>query len=237
MIPWLSSCKEFFFPSFCLGCGCQLANGKLPLFCQDCLRSVDYIFSPLCSCCGKPFLQGDDHLCGQCLKKTFYFDSARSLAVYKKPVSTLIHDLKFSGSLNGLGSIKSLVAGSFFCSSMKEPDYIFPIPLHAKRLKARGFNQAVMLAHCFFPFWKERIKSGLLIRHGDTAPQALLSKQERRQNVVGVFRLTQPEFIRGKRIILIDDVYTTGSTVNQCARVLRQAGASSIEVFTLARAV
>lgn len=116
-------------------------------------------------------------------------------------------------------------------------DVILPVPLHLKRLRWRGFNQSLLLAQAIGQKEKIAVEPFLLERTRSTAPQTQLSEKERKDNVRGAFRVSNPDRLQGTRILLIDDVYTSGATVNECARVLRHSGATDIDVFTLARAV
>jgi len=118
---------------------------------------------------------------------------------------------------------------------LPEPDLILPVPLHPKRLRARGFNQALVLCRKFFPKSKKRIDPHVLERHQWTRPQTGLNGKDRRRNVKNVFRVKKAEKIKNKKILLVDDVFTTGATVNECARILLKSKAVDVEVFTFAR--
>ena len=118
-----------------------------------------------------------------------------------------------------------------------EPDLILPVPLHLNRLRERGFNQALVIARGCFPQWNSKIETGLLLRLRSTSPQSLLAGKERRGNLKKVFSLADVSKVAGKRVLLVDDVFTTGSTVNECSKVLHSAGVARIEVFTLARSL
>lgn len=230
--------KELLFPARCLGCDQQLPLGwQLPIFCPSCLDEISLIRSPLCPNCGLPLNSGLDHFCGDCLKKTFAFDLARAAVAYQGPITPLILSLKFGGQLTGLSTMAHLASASAGFADLSEPDLILPVPLHPQRLRERGFNQALVLGRSCFPARRKKIHAGLLIRKRATPPQTQLSGKERRKNLTQAFSITQPDMIRGKTILVIDDVFTTGSTVDECAKVLRRAGAKRIEVFTLARAI
>jgi ComF family protein len=229
--------KDLLFPPHCLGCRQRLDSSQPPLFCDDCGANLAFIRSPLCLCCGVPFVSGSDHLCGDCLTENHAFDMARALLSYRPPASDLIRSLKFNGNLAGISTLKELITHEKLLDSYAEPEIILPVPLHPSRLRERGFNQALVIAQGCLPNWKEKIETGLLLRHRPTTPQSGLSGKERRRNLKNVFSLAGPEKVAGARILLVDDVYTTGSTVNECSRVLRGAGAKRIEVFTLARSL
>lgn len=111
---------------------------------------------------------------------------------------------------------------------------IVPVPLHPSRLQERGFNQALLLAWAFFPK-DQRVISNLLIRSRSTAPQTGFSGAARRTNLKNAFTVVKPYRLTGKKVLLVDDVFTTGTTVNECARVLKKAGAAEVMVLTLAR--
>ncbi len=115
------------------------------------------------------------------------------------------------------------------------PDIIMPVPLHPKRLRYRGFNQSLVLAHIFYKEQKEKIDCHNLIRIKNTRAQTTLKGDERRLNVINAFSLNNSEKVKDKQIVIIDDVFTTGTTVNECSRILLKAGAADVHVLTLAR--
>ena len=237
MSHFFDSLKELLFPAHCLECGCRLPCWDLPLFCPDCLAGLDFIGSPRCRACGLPFQCGQDHLCGKCLTKPYAFDLARAAFHYRMPVISCISSLKFNGALTGVSTLANLARSSSGYRDMQKPDLILPVPLHNKRLRTRGFNQAIILAKACFPELKTCISTSLLFRNRPTPPQTNLSGSQRRKNLSGAFSVRHPELLQGKHILLFDDVFTTGSTVHECAKVLRKTGVKRIEVFTLARAV
>jgi len=230
------ACKELIFPAYCLECGRQLPCWELPLFCDDCLARVSFIGSPVCVCCGIPFNSGNDHLCGQCLTSPYSFQLARAAVLYREPVASLISSLKFKRDLTVLSTLASLVTTSAGFRMLSRPDIILPVPLHRERLRKRSFNQALLLAKAIFPENKSKIMPSLLVRYRVTAPQTGLSGTQRRRNLSKAFSVKQSQMVQGQNILLVDDVFTTGSTVNECARILCQSGAKKVEVLTLARA-
>ena len=237
MTSYFEALKDLLFPSLCLGCELRLESSRPPLFCPRCLAKLAFIRSPCCLGCGVPFATGDDHLCGDCLAGHYAFDCARSLFRYQPPIATIIRSLKFGGHLTGVSTLGALTARSDCMGIFNEPDLILPVPLHLSRLRERGFNQALVIARGCFPQWKPKIKIDLLFRLRATLSQSLLSGKERRANLKKVFSLTKASSVAGKKVLLVDDVFTTGSTVDECSRVLRSAGAARIEVFTLARSL
>lgn len=234
---YFEALKDLLFPPLCLSCARPLDSSRPPLFCFDCLDALAFIHSPCCSCCGLPFVTGVDHLCGSCLSDHYAFDFARSLLFFQPPISAIIHALKFGGQLTALASLGALAAQSNLMTLFSEPDLVLPVPLHPNRLRERGFNQALIIAKSCFPQWKQKIEVKLLLRRRTTTSQSLLTGRERRINLKNVFALNDPSRVAGKRVLLIDDVFTTGSTVDECSKTLRAAGGARIEVFTLARSL
>lgn len=227
--------KDLLFPPHCLGCGQGLASARPPLLCPQCDAGLTVLRSPLCIRCGRPFVSGADHLCGDCLSDRHAFDLARSLLGYRPPASDLILSLKFTGNLGGLATLRALIERERFLAAFCEPDIVLPVPLHVNRLRERGFNQALVVARGCLPAWAKKIVPDLLLRHRKTVPQSLLSGKSRRGNLGNAFSLANPGSVAGAKILLVDDVYTTGSTVNECSKTLRAAGAQRIEVLTVAR--
>lgn len=235
MKAFLASCQELVFPSSCLACRRRLSWRRQPLFCKDCREQITPVAQPRCECCGAPFAAGANHLCGPCLKQHFAFDLARSALIYQPPITHLISALKYQGRLTGLSSLAALARASEGFRDLSVPDLILPVPLHQNRLRERGFNQALLLARACFPEHRALINTGVLQRHRQTPPQTTLSGTFRRRNLIGSFSLIQPHMVNNRKILLVDDVFTTGSTVHECARIIREGGAVGVEVFTLAR--
>jgi ComF family protein len=234
MRPLLAPLAELLFPARCLGCGKQLGSSRPPLLCKDCQTGIAIISPPFCPSCGAP---SATRFCRYCQQHPFAFDRARSVVVYQEPVRSLIHQLKFNGSLAGLSSFAALAEEADNAAFFQEPDLLLPVPLHIRRLRWRGFNQSLFLAKACFPAWKEKIQPDLLQRHRATVPQTQLDGADRRSNLADAFSLQEPQAVKNKRILLVDDVFTTGSTLHECAKTLRQAGAAEIAAFTVARTV
>ena len=215
--------------------------GLQALLCEHCRQQVVFIESPLCSICGRMFAgrESADHLCGDCIRQTRSFDCARSALIYTPGFRKVVHQYKYRGRLQlaaPLGDILLATFLRFFCSG--DMDLILPVPLHRDRFRQRGFNQA----HRLMVNWKQ-VDSALaptprlLVKTRATPPQAGLGKSQRRRNIRGSFDVRRPAAVRSRRILLVDDVYTTGATADECARVLLSCGAERVDVLTLARAV
>ncbi len=193
-----------------------------------------------CAGCGL-FLRGNAALpetlyCGLCLQGAFVFEQARSFGRYEGVLRNLIHHLKYDGFRplarplgNHLASaVQRLDAASF--------DLVLPVPLHSKRQRRRGFNQAALLAAELSKACGYRMGAADCVRVRDTRPQMGLRAAERQRNVAGAFEVPRPERLHSRRLLLVDDVITTGATVNACAQTLLDAGAGRVSVVTLARA-
>ena len=216
--------------------------------CPSCGERFQPIISPLCTHCGQPFVSrhGPDHVCGSCQRQPFRFQKARSAGLYQDVLRTLIHHYKYHGRVQLAGPLGGLLWQVFVAHwEPRQIDYIVPVPLHKKRLRGRGFNQA----HLLVQSWPQltgareagiergRIAAHLLERCRATAPQTGLNRHQREANVRQAFRLTRKQHVRGRHFLLVDDVLTTGATADACARILLASGAASVQVLTLARAV
>lgn len=191
---------------------------------------------PLCQCCGVEFNGvGDSHYCGPCLASPPHFSRARAIFRYDEGSAKLVHAFKYGGKTVGRATFCALANEAGPLAELSPPELIIPVPLHAKRLKSRGFNQALVLARILFPGPRPRIAPQLLVRTRWTEPQTTLSGRERRQNLDGAFAVRQAERICGRQVLLVDDVFTTGTTLNECAKVLKAHGAARVEALTLAR--
>jgi len=162
---------------------------------------------------------------------------ARAVLQYNDDVATLVHSFKYAGKTYCHSTFAGLKARSLPAEDLATPEIIIPVPLHRQRLRERGFNQAVVLAALFFPDDKQRIDVDVLIRTRWTPPQTGLSGKDRRQNLKNAFDVQKPEQVKGKSVLLIDDVLTTGTTINECAKTLKKYGAIDVQALTLARVV
>jgi ComF family protein len=232
--------KDICFPPVCLMCNTGLAtvSGRRDIFlCHACLAQVTLLHEPLCRWCGKVFpdAAGTNHLCSVCLKQGWHFTRARSVILYQGAMADVIRSFKYGDNRAALAVFAALKETLPHLRAMREPGLILPVPLHRERLQQRGFNQALILARTFFPDLKSRIETTALVRTRRTAAQTGLSGAARRKNIQGAFKAVEAK-VAGRRILLIDDVFTTGTTVNECAQVLCRAGAREVQVLTLARA-
>jgi ComF family protein len=225
---------EFFLPRLCLFCEAAVGETAAVAVCPECEALITWVESPLCSRCGKMFAGpgGGDRVCGDCQTDPPPFAQARAAAIYDGPVATAITRFKFSRKMAFLPVMQHWLKRPLCLELLNGADLLVPVPLHPKRIKRRGFNQALLLAQGFpgAPVAREAV-----VRTRHTAPQVGLNPKERKDNVKGAFTVPDPGLVKGKNVLLIDDLLTTGSTVKECARVLRKAGARQVEVLTVAR--
>jgi len=234
---WFGAVRDLLFPLSCTICSASISTSGSAL-CTKCLEEIRLISSPLCTICGLEMVSSSpgDHLCGSCLRKKPPFHSARAVARYHEPVSTLLHNLKYQGDTSVLPALQEVVNLSSPVS-IGHTDRIIPVPLHIHRLRSRGFNQAKLLAELFFQGYKEQLLLDCLERRQYTEPQTTLDGDARRKNLRQAFTVQKAEQIQGRTVFLVDDVYTTGTTVAECSKVLLAAGAHSVKVVTVARVV
>lgn len=258
---------EVLFPAICCECGrffkvdgdarrcqtdmslsAQFSRLMATYFCSPCGDQFHSVRSPLCLQCGQPFDSpiGPDHLCGQCLEHPFSFQAARAAGLYQGALRSAIHHFKYQSRDNmgkPLGQLLWQALGAYWDPALI--DHVVPVPLHGRRLRRRGFNQA----HALIREWPHLAAQGglrtgpdwvdttLLKRHRPTHPQTGLKKEERRANLRNAISVTNPQRAQNKRILLVDDVFTTGTTANACTQALLKAGAAEVRVLTLARTV
>lgn len=233
MTTWLGHARElaidFFFPSHCIGCG---KSGTF--LCESCQCTLYRIVPPICTKCGRPESTGA--LCPTCWGWRSQIDGIRSPFRFDGVVRQAIHELKY----RNLRAIASHLAGLLYIYLQTSPvtgDILIPVPLHAKRLRYRGYNQSSLIARYLGELTGLLVVEGCLIRVKDTPSQARTETvDERHRNVINAFSYTR-ERIDGKGVLLIDDVCTSGATLEACATVLKSAGASSVWGLTLAREI
>lgn len=231
---------DFILPASCKSCNSPVGGSGIPHFCAACWNDFSLLPGPACPRCGRPFgspealTHSPDHFCLSCRKELPHFDQSVSVGQFEGSLREAIHVFKYK-PCRYLGKPLSrwMVENIGF-----EPgiDIVMPVPLHKKRLRERGFNQALLLAHGISKRYRITLSFDNLARTRHTKPQVELSGKDRISNVAGAFSLRRPGLLADRNILLIDDVFTTGATLNECSRVLKDAGASRVMALTLARA-
>jgi len=239
MPPFIERLFQFFLPPLCHCCGKYLEEGRQGI-CPACLSEIQWIEPPFCSICGIPFIskEVDNHPCGPCTVKRKYFTMARASGYYEGALREAIHRWKYEGKIHitpFLGDWMAEELYRYWDSDLF--DFLISVPLHIKRLRERGFNQALLLVKELNRRTGIPYRNNLLKKQRPTIPQVNLSGREREREVRGSFYLIEKEVVEGKSILLVDDVYTTGATVNECSKVLLAGGAKQVDVLTLAHAV
>jgi ComF family protein len=215
--------------------------------CPACAAEIKPVRSPLCTRCGLMFRsrEGPDHTCGHCLASPPRFDMARSFGVYDGVLLTLIHRFKYSGKTGLADPLGRLLFDEF---RRRWPpgdiDLISPVPLHTRRFRRRGYNQAYLLIRRWPHLAADAgmapgavvIVREALARRRRTDHQVGMTREERDTNIRGAFSVDDPDRVAGRRVLLVDDVLTTGSTADECARTLLASGAARVDLLTLAQA-
>lgn len=236
----LKNIADVIFPPACLGCAEILPREEEKYFCPDCRGQIRFLTGSICPICGITFFDSpaESHLCGNCMEQRPFFSVARAVAAYENVILEAIQKFKYGRDLSTGSLLASFLAEYPFPGfDYRAYDMIVPVPLHIKKLRQRGFNQATILAQALKKKWQIPLNYFLLKRTKFTLTQTGLKKKEREGNIKGAFAVSDEKAAEGKNIILVDDVYTTGATVNECARTLRRAGAKEIAVLTLARVI
>ncbi len=240
---WLKLAGESFLdlclPKICAGCEAVGIPGD-GSWCADCLERLPRIHSPMCPLCGRPFTDSPDshdHLCGECIQSAFHFDSARSAVFHSGTVRDRVHQFKFGARMEWVPPLVELLRIAYADSGFPVPDLIVPVPLHPHRLKQRGFNQSGLLAREFSRRTGLAVSFDTLERKNRTEPQTRLNRAERLKNVKGAFNVAPGADVKGRIVLLLDDVFTTGTTLSECAKTLKKKGASGVYALTITRAL
>ena len=239
---FLSQLIEIIYPLRCHICGRFLSADEDRLssyhLCENCLADLTPITHPICTVCGLPFStsKGQDHLCEGCLRKRPWYDFVRAPFLYTGPLMDAIQRFKYNSETQLTSSLGALFS-SFAREWIPNPKGVLtiPVPLHRRRLRERGFNQSLLLAKTLSTSLGTQLDYLSFIRKRYTRAQTGLGKEERRKNVKNAFSVIYPNLIEGKKIILVDDVFTTGHTLNECAKALKKSGAVAVICLTLAR--
>lgn len=228
------------FPSFCRLCGRALEVSGEKIVCFRCLQRVERHAGPYCPICGRFYHQSEASVepCGQCLKQPPPFSRHRSLGPYSGRLKEVILLFKYKDCEALSRPLARMMyehpAGREIFEGL---DCILPVPLHRKREKIRGFNQAALLGRSISELSGVPFLSGVLVKTRTTPAQVSLEAADRESNLKGAFEVRKAHQIAGKTVLLVDDVFTTGSTLKECAGQLEKAGAREIRALTLARAV
>jgi len=224
-------------PINCISCGTALFDNSVPYICQACWDTIAMFPEPTCPRCHVPFpspstlTHSPAHVCGRCRKHP----PACTPFGYHGVLRDAISQFKYHGKVRLAQPLAQLLASAL--TLPETIDGIIAVPLHPNRLREREYNQSLLLAHCLSHHLRIPVMWNVLIRTRHTVPQTTLKRSARLKNLRRSFTVTRSELIEGKNILLVDDVFTTGTTTHECAKALRKAGAEDIYVGTLARMV
>jgi len=237
-----NSLSTVLLPATCKLCQSVVEDLRLGVVCRSCWDNVRLIDEPFCGICGYAFpskaISGEAALCGACRRNLYRFDVARAWAPFQDSVKEIIHQLKYGRHPSLARPLAVRLAGTYEAQRQRlQTDWLIPVPLHPTRKRERGFNQSGEIARHLSRIVGVPVAQHWLLRTRPTKVQAGLTRRERRQNVSGAFALSKQADVHGKAVLVIDDVFTTGATLNECARILRQSGAARIAVLTVARVI
>ena len=225
----------FLYPAKCRVCEAFLRVTSMPYICADCWQDIQFLEPPWCDICGTPDIKG---LCDACATSPPRYGQLRTIAFYQTTLQEAIHLFKFEKKKVFAQHLIQLINAHIPADcSIATYDFILPIPVHKKRLRERGFNQATLLANGIAKIEDVPVLTDTLVRKRHTVAQSSLDREARQQNIVGAFEVRNPEVIRGKRLLVIDDVFTTGATIREAVNELWTVDPAEVDVLTLARAL
>ncbi len=238
----ISSCVKtiigFIYPELpiCSLCRQPFSQNTTVTICNNCEKQIEFIKDNGCNICGKPLSFGDNKsICINCLKIQRYFSKGKVIGVYEGLLRQCILDFKYMGQWQLAKPLGTLM-GEFvkLWGDMNRDIILIPVPLHEERYNERGYNQSQLLAEYVRDVTGLSISTDNLLRINPTEPQKGLTTVEREENLENAFNLVCPDEVRERTILVIDDIMTTGVTVNQCSKVLVRAGAKDVKVLALA---
>lgn len=222
-------CLGILFPQTCCFCGKVCRNN----ICEECKKKITYIQEPICKKCGKPIRYEEKEYCGDCAGKKKYYEQGKSVWLHKDNVCWSIYQFKYHNRR---------IYGKFYAEELfrlygkwikdKKIDVIIPVPLHRRRRRKRGYNQAEIVAKHLGKMIGIPVDTRSVLRIYNTKPQKELSHNERKKNLEHAFRVTK-HWDRKKNVLLIDDIYTTGNTIDAVAKKLKENGAHKVWFLTI----
>ncbi len=244
---WTGALLDLVFPPFCPVCRAALEDDRRDPLCGACWAALPRIAPPWCRRCGGPTpalpsaARPPDRLdagplCAACRRRAPAFAYARAAVRYEDTAREALHAFKFGGHRALAGPLADLVVSALAAGwPAGAPDLLVPVPLHPRRKRTRGFNQAHLIARRLGRAWGCPVRPDVLARVTETEPQTALDSAARLANVRGAFRLRRPEAVAGRHVLLVDDILTTGATASACARALEAGGPRIVGLVAVAR--
>lgn len=242
----MGSLYSALFPSDCRICQTSLATvSRLPV-CENCIQCIHPLPDAVCRACGDllpPGFSSSDQLCPECAFESPGYQRAVAYGPYTGGLRELIHLLKYEQIRPAANVLGRMLADAAARLNLAGNVTVIPVPLHASKLRTRGFNQSDLIARAALPLLQKQgtadyaLEAVAMKRRRETPSQVGMTRQQRAENLRGAFAVSLPAAVRDKQVLLVDDVLTTGATVNECTRVLQRAGAGNVWVATVARAV
>lgn len=233
---WGNALLDVAFPSSCASCGGLVEDSPLGHVCIRCFSRIHVVEDPRCLTCGYPFFgEADSHGdCQHCAKLDPCFSRGWSVALFRGPIRDLIYALKYGNGLWALDDLGRIAEYAEGLGDFVEDAILVPVPLHPRKQRERGYNQSALIVDSLAGRFEGVRIEPILVRIVDTLSQTQFNRQERYRNLRNAFSLAGKGAIDpGQRYIIVDDVFTTGSTLNACAAVLRKGGAKRVDVLTI----
>ena len=218
----------------CLCCKDELSTNTLYSFCDNCEKKLPFNKGKICVKCGSP-ITGMGEYCIHCKNIKPHFKKNVSIFLYSKPIDSFIRKLKFDNEKYLADTLSNYIASEVVKMDVNF-DFVIPVPLHKIRESRRGYNQSELLCKTLREKLNMKVLTGVLIKTKNTLSQSNLTRSERIENLENAFKVEDKTIVRGKTILLVDDVFTTGTTINECSRTLLDAGAKAVYSVTLAHA-
>lgn len=221
---------DLLYPPLCFCCGEKATEQPL---CHKCKMKIKFINPPFCIKCNEK-INDNTYICKNCQKKNIFYDRLFCAVYYQYPITNIIHLFKYRHR----DSLKEFISWLLITQIQRlnlqiKADYIVPVPIHKVRLREREYNQTTLIAKYVSEFLKIPVNENIVLRKKNRPSQTLLSRTQREKNIQEVFVVN--EDIKGKKIVIIDDIFTSGATVNECSKVLKKSGTDEITVFAVAK--
>lgn len=224
------------FPPVCVACDGLVKPGDFRHVCGECAEKFDFVVEPACYVCGHPFYgeMAGERMCPHCEGLAPAFREGRTCVLFKGPARALVHELKYHHGFYALADIEEVIRRTPRVLELVRDAVLVPVPLHSRKERERGYNQSLLLAEAFARAAGGRTRVEMLMkREIDTVSQTAFDRETRRTNLKNAFAVARRAVINpDQHYILVDDVFTTGSTLNSCARVLRRTGCLKLDVVT-----